>query len=76
MSETQINNEYSDLQDAYQWIRAIEATEPHCPQDVIVRTFAGIVDVDKHVHTIENHGLTVERIGFDRAYGAYCYCST
>jgi hypothetical protein len=73
--ETQtVQETYSDLLDAYEWLRRIEPTDEHCPQDVIVRTYAGMVEMDRHVHTLDNHGLSVERIGFDRAYGAYFYC--
>jgi len=60
----------------YDWIRTIKTlpTDPH-PEDYCVQTNAGVIEMDRHVHTLENHGYRVERIASDEPYGQRIYCA-
>lgn len=58
------------------WVRDVETlpTEPH-PEDYKVDTRISVVEMDTHVHTLENLGYAVERIGFNPPYGCQFYCT-
>jgi len=58
------------------WIVAIKTVPPHMSEDVIVETSIRVITMDLHVHTLTNHGLTVERIAHDQNCGADFYCLT
>lgn len=54
------------------WIRRIKKL-PHC---VKVETSVELIEMDTHVHTLTNHGLTVERIRYSPSLGMVFYCMT
>jgi len=64
------------MSEAYPWIRHIETmpNNPH-PEDYKVQTNLGQIDMDTHVHALENHGYAVERIVSNQPYGQQLYCT-
>ena len=64
------------LTESYPWIRYVETlpANPH-PEDYKIETTLGVVEMDEHVHALENHGYSVERIASNAPKGQRLYAT-
>lgn len=62
--------------ESYPWIRRIKTlpNDPH-PENYKVETNIAVVEMGEHPRILENHGYSVQRIGFDQPYGAKFFCT-
>ena len=66
----------SALPDRIPWVRsAARLTEPYHDERFKIETDVSVVRMNRHPHTLENLGYSVERIGFDPPYGCAFFCN-
>jgi len=58
------------------WVREVLPTKHDAAkEDYKINTKTSVVDMDRHIPTLENLGYTVERIGYHPPYGCRFYCT-